>query len=595
MCRCTAVGNGSSPNTAEPRDRFAPHRAIAFLGALLIVVAIAGGTIGVVNSSQAEHLTSVLSDRYLVLQPPVRAMRASVADFQILADRAFGGSVTSTALVVAAEADSTATDRAYLTLQRLLALPENAGLAPGLSKAMTTYSAARSDLGAFLAGKAATTQLTHLSVAEQSADSALDATLGSLQATITNRLLQTATQAGKAAEAARRGLLWSMAIGVPFAAIVTALLTWRAIKKESEFDQRESVQASLTGRNEFEAQLQRALEMSKTEPPLFKVVAEALGDAAPDMHSELLLADSSRAHFRQVLVGSPQPEATGCGVMSPEDCPAASRGQTMVFPSSTALDTCPNLRGRACSALCVPVNISGSSIGVFHVTALDGSPPSDSVRSDVEVVARRSSERLAMLRAFALSQTQANSDSLTGLMTRRSLENGVRVLQEDGVQYTVAYGDLDHFKQLNDVFGHDAGDRALRTFSQVLRDSLRPADIPCRYGGEEFVIVLPSCPLSEAVHVLERVRQSIASRLAVAQLPAFTVSFGLASSEQAEGFEELVALADGALLRAKGGGRDQIVIAVDTDHEASDGGEGDRLPASGQASGSHPRPVTFVA
>ena len=112
-----------------------------------------------------------------------------------------------------------------------------------------------------------------------------------------------------------------------------------------------------------------------------------------------------------------------------------------------------------------------------------------------------------MLRAFEVSQTQANSDSLTGLMTRRSLESGVRSLQQEGTQYAVAYGDLDHFKQLNDVFGHDAGDRSLRTFSQVLRDSLRPADMPCRYGGEEFVIVLPSCPTSEAVQVLERVRQ----------------------------------------------------------------------------------------
>jgi diguanylate cyclase (GGDEF)-like protein len=231
----------------------------------------------------------------------------------------------------------------------------------------------------------------------------------------------------------------------------------------------------------------------------------------------------------------------------------------MVFPDSTALDACPHLRGRACSAMCVPMGIGGNSVGVFHVTTEDRSPPSDTVEKNVEVVARRASERLAMLRAFEVSQTQANSDSLTGLMTRRSLETAVRELQGTGTPYSVAYGDLDHFKDLNDTFGHAAGDRALRTFSQVLRDSLRPADIPGRYGGEEFVIVLPDCPVDEARQVLERVRDRLAERIVVADLPPFTISFGLASSAPATDFDQVVALADAALLSAKAAGRDQVV------------------------------------
>jgi len=172
-----------------------------------------------------------------------------------------------------------------------------------------------------------------------------------------------------------------------------------------------------------------------------------------------------------------------------------------------------------------------------------------------------------MLRAFAVSQTQANSDSLTGLMTRRSLETGVRELLDTGTPYSLAYADLDHFKELNDVFGHDAGDRALRTFAQVLRDSLRPADIPCRYGGEEFVIVLPSCPIDEAIQVLERVRGRLTDRLPIAHLPNFTVSFGLASSDQEDEFQQVVSMADEALLAAKAGGRDRIVVAAPVSHQ----------------------------
>jgi diguanylate cyclase (GGDEF)-like protein len=260
------------------------------------------------------------------------------------------------------------------------------------------------------------------------------------------------------------------------------------------------------------------------------------------------------------------------------------------------MDACPHLKGRGCSALCVPVSISGNSVGVFHVTAPEGSAPASTVREDVEVVARRASERLAMLRAFELSQTQANTDSLTGLLTRRSLESGVREIETSGVQYSVAYGDLDHFKLLNDTFGHDAGDRALRTFSQVLRDSLRPADIPSRYGGEEFVIVLPACAIAEAVLVLERVMQRTSQRLVAGDHPTFTVSFGLASSEQASDFHQVVALADAALLRAKAGGRNEIVIA-DSVRSAHPGGNGGTTSDGGGApmDGAAPRPAVEVA
>ncbi len=217
------------------------------------------------------------------------------------------------------------------------------------------------------------------------------------------------------------------------------------------------------------------------------------------------------------------------------------------------------------------MSISGTSMGVFHVTTDEGTPPSQAIEANVEVVARRASERLAMLRAFEYSQAQANSDSLTGLMTRRSLETAVRELQATGTPYAVAYGDLDHFKTLNDDFGHATGDRALRTFSQVLRDSLRPVDMASRYGGEEFVIVLPDCPVQEARQVLERVRSRMAERIVIAELPLLTVSFGLATSDQAGDFDRVVALADAALLSAKAGGRDRIVVSTGPDQPAVGG------------------------
>jgi diguanylate cyclase (GGDEF)-like protein len=525
-----------------------------------MAVAVASGALGVINATRAETSAATIGDRYLVLQPPLRDMRAAVADFQSFVG---SGSHPTEADLISASAATTATDQAYLALQQLLARPANTSLAPRLAALVAAYDASRTGLAVVLtAGRSA--QATKNAAVERTADQNLDTALGSLQATVTGRLVQADNQAKMAARVARDDLLWCLGIGSPIGVAVTALLARKARRVEHDDARREAAQAQITKRNEFEGQLQQALEMARAETPAFDMVAQALSEATPTMRSELLLADSSRAHFRQVLVTPADRSEPGCGVVSPEDCPAASRGQTMVFPLSTAINACPNLRGRACSALCVPVSIGGNSAGVIHVTAIDGTPPSDAVRRDVEVIARRASERFAMLRAFEVSQTQANTDSLTGLLTRRSLDSRMREVQDSGVPYAVAYGDLDHFKQLNDVFGHSAGDRALRTFSQVLRDALRPSDVACRYGGEEFVVILPGCPITEALPVLDRVSQRLAEQVTSGRVPSFTVSFGLASSDQAPDFDAVVALADEALLQAKSAGRDQVVVARDT-------------------------------
>jgi diguanylate cyclase (GGDEF)-like protein len=540
---------------------YRPHRAIVLVGIIVTVIALAGAFLGVANATEAQSLTAEMSQRYLVLQSPVRDLRGSAAAFQVLAAEAFNDSVSPVTLVPAAETDAQDANKSFNDLEHLLATSGDTDLAPQLAARMAAFVAAQNSLGAFLAGGPQTPQTAGLATAEETAQVNLDKALASLQDTIGDRLIATAGQAHAAASRARDELLWSIVIGVAVAGAFIAIITRHALREEHEQADRDAVQSDITKRIAFESSLQTALEMSRAEPTVFDIVAEALSQAAPAMRSELLLADSSKAHFQQVLVSSEQADTAGCGVMSPDDCPAASRSRSMVFADSTALDACPNLRGRHCSALCVPMSIGGNSIGVFHVTAEDGTPPSETVEKDVEVVARRASERLAMLRAFEVSQTQANSDSLTGLMTRRSLETAIRDLYATGTPYSVAYGDLDHFKRLNDTFGHAAGDRSLRTFSQVLRDSLRPVDIAGRYGGEEFVIILPDCPVGEAQQVLERVRERLAERIVVADLPPFTVSFGLASSDQAASFDDVVALADAALLSAKAGGRDQVVAS----------------------------------
>jgi diguanylate cyclase (GGDEF)-like protein len=167
--------------------------------------------------------------------------------------------------------------------------------------------------------------------------------------------------------------------------------------------------------------------------------------------------------------------------------------------------------------------------------------------------------RLAMVRVLNEREFQASTDPLTGLLNRRMLENHARALRLQQRQFTVAMGDLDLFKKLNDTHGHDTGDRALRAFSGVLRATLRDEDLAGRYGGEEFLILLPDCAPAAAHAVLERVRLDLGPTILQGGLPSFTVSFGVAADDPDVPLDEIVARADTALYQAKEAGRDRIV------------------------------------
>jgi diguanylate cyclase (GGDEF)-like protein len=152
------------------------------------------------------------------------------------------------------------------------------------------------------------------------------------------------------------------------------------------------------------------------------------------------------------------------------------------------------------------------------------------------------------------------TDGLTGLMNRRSFENRARILRSNGTDYAFVMADLDHFKGLNDTHGHETGDRALRVFAETLRESVRAEDLVCRYGGEEFTVLLPGVDLAEAVEIMDRVRESLARTTRRGDVPSFTASYGVAESTVASDFEDLLLRADRALFAAKDAGRDCICI-----------------------------------
>jgi diguanylate cyclase (GGDEF)-like protein/PAS domain S-box-containing protein len=329
-----------------------------------------------------------------------------------------------------------------------------------------------------------------------------------------------------------------------------------------------------TERDKFGGQLIEALEMADEESSAYDVVERAMTEISDATPMELLLSDSSRAHLKRVAT-SPSAGAPECPVESPFSCAAVRRGSAVVFESSEALNACPKLRDRPggpCSAACVPVGFMGRALGVLHVTAPEGAPPDVATVERLTLLATQAGARIGTVRAFEKSQLQAATDGLTGLANRRTTQAHLRTLIKGGRDFALALADLDEFKKLNDKHGHEAGDRALRLFAQVCQGVLREHDILARWGGEEFLIVLPDLDRQGALLVLERMRQRLAEAH-VGSHPRFTASYGLTDSHEAESLEELLLIADAALYDSKAAGRDRITVGaplVSTAISASD-------------------------
>jgi two-component system cell cycle response regulator len=162
----------------------------------------------------------------------------------------------------------------------------------------------------------------------------------------------------------------------------------------------------------------------------------------------------------------------------------------------------------------------------------------------------------------------AITDSLTGLHNRRYMESHLGTLVDEaaarGKPLSLLIMDIDYFKSINDSFGHDAGDDVLREFATRVRKSIRGIDLACRYGGEEFVVVMPETDMAVAAVVAERIRRRIACESFPIQKGSgaidVTISIGIAGlAAAADSAETILKRADQALYRAKRDGRNRVV------------------------------------
>jgi diguanylate cyclase (GGDEF)-like protein len=158
----------------------------------------------------------------------------------------------------------------------------------------------------------------------------------------------------------------------------------------------------------------------------------------------------------------------------------------------------------------------------------------------------------------------AQTDPLTGALNRRGLAAILpagELPHDTGASLAVAMCDVDHFKSVNDQHGHAVGDDVLRGLSTVLAGVLRSNDSVVRYGGEEFLLLLPEVDLAAAARIAERARATVAASV-LASGVRVTVSLGVAERHPGESRDDLIRRADGALYRAKGGGRNRVEVAA---------------------------------
>jgi diguanylate cyclase (GGDEF)-like protein len=219
--------------------------------------------------------------------------------------------------------------------------------------------------------------------------------------------------------------------------------------------------------------------------------------------------------------------------------------------------------------LCVPMISQGEVLGL-----LVASVPAGPDAAMDQAAATAISEQLALgtsnINLREVLRRQSTTDELTGLYNRRWFDETLRRelfrAERKRAALAVVMIDLDHFKHMNDTYGHEAGDLALRAVGQCLRDGVRRSDVACRYGGEELVLVLPECDGAAAVRCAETIRTAIGA-LALQRgdvlLPAVTASFGVAVwPAHGEDAATLLQAADRALYTAKHGGRNRVCMAA---------------------------------
>ncbi len=308
-------------------------------------------------------------------------------------------------------------------------------------------------------------------------------------------------------------------------------------------------------------QLVEALSLATDERSTAQVAARGVAQGFRLLAATTLFVDPSVALLEPA--GSAGLATAHPVVNGPTSCPAIRSGRPFRVASSSDPLVCPYMpfvEGTA-GYLCTPLMAGGDPVGALFMEPVEGSVLEDTF---VRAAADRVALALANRRVLETAQRQATTDGLTGLHNRHFLQEQLRLLQSLAQRHHQPFGvvamDVDGLKQINDTFGHEMGDLALRGFANTLKKTKRESDVAVRTGGDEFLVLAPQSGLEQTRTLAERVREAVELQGRAEPHTAITVSAGVAAWREGRSAEQVLEAADAMLYAAKRAGKDRVMV-----------------------------------
>lgn len=316
------------------------------------------------------------------------------------------------------------------------------------------------------------------------------------------------------------------------------------------------------------------LQMCRNTTESFAVVDKFVGRFFAGHAGALFLFDKTRSRLEEIVSwGAAGGSET---VFDRNDCWALRQGKLYAVGEDNRRLPCNHVHPREhLTYLCVPLIALGEVLGLLHIrpsrNGKDGNLiDEEALQGLATTFTNHLGLSLANLNLQDKLRDQSIKDPLTGLYNRRFMaefaEQEIRKIKRHNGPLSLFLIDVDNFKKFNDTHGHDAGDRVLKELAIHFGSYCRESDIACRYGGEEFVIVLPVCQQDDGVAIARRLCEGVREQLHVAygnQILAVTISIGVASSpSHGQTVEDVIKAADTALYEAKRAGRNRVAVAA---------------------------------